>query len=269
MSAQFHVAYAERECGATYGGEWSALARRKSLLKFGGNAAVGTVWQTLWSQGGDEVYATGNVIDKVSSSNAGDTGVINIEGHTISGTGADVKFTFVTQKVTLAGQAKVSLTTPLARVSRCFNATDTEWLGEITVYEDDTLTGGIPNTAAKIHAKVSAGDQQTRKAATTFADDTAFFISSWTLSINKKTAGTADCELQVRKPGGVFLPKARITVSSAGTSTFIEPFAPYLIVPPNSDVRVMAIADSNGVEASAHISGYIAGAGRQSTLPTR
>lgn len=258
MSASFLINYAELEAAETYGGKWSADYKRKSLLKFGGNGDVDTTTSTLWNGTGNEVYATTDAITTVSSSSASDAGQMTVEGHTVEGTGTDARFTFVVQDVTLDGQTEVSLATPLARVSRMYNPTGTEWVGDIYAYESDTVTAGVPQTDAKIHAKINAGDQQTRKAATTISNDDMFFISSMLVGINKKKVETADCELQVRKVGGVFLPKARLTVSSTGTSTFSERFEPYIIAPSNSDVRIVAAAGSSGVEVSAHISGWLA-----------
>lgn len=258
MADSFLIKYAELEAAGTYGGKWSVVSKRKSLLKFGGNANVDTAPATLWNHAGDESYVSSNIIDKFSSSSASDTGSMVVEGHTVTGTGADARFTFVVQAVTLAGQAETNLTTPLARVSRVYNPTGTEWVGAIYVYQDDTVTAGVPQTTTKIHAKVNAGGQQTEKAATTISNDDMFFISSMLVGINKKKAETADCELQVRKVGGVFLPKARVTVSSTGTSTFSERFEPYIIVPSNADVRIIGASGSGGVEVSAHISGWLA-----------
>lgn len=77
----------------TYGDTVSIEKKGKSLLKFGRstNLRIEDNFQTVWTLGDDvnnEVLPTTNAIDTVSSSNAGDTQTIRLEGHTVVGTGA-------------------------------------------------------------------------------------------------------------------------------------------------------------------------------------
>lgn len=251
---------AEQEVYSTYGDRVSTLAKRKSLLKFGRTDSLGTSWETVWTQGGDETYVTTNAIDTISSSSGSDTGgLAYIEGHTVSGTGADAQFTFVVQTVTLTGTTKATLSTPLARVSRVYNASSTTWVGDIYVYEDDTTTTpGVPDTASKIHMKVEAGDNQSYKAATTFSNSDYFICTGGNASVNKKTAATVDFEMEVRRPGGLFLPVMRLTAASTGLNTVSIRFDPYVIIPKNADVRVVAIGSTTGIEVNAAFQGHLA-----------
>lgn len=254
------IALAEARIQDTFGDTVSVQEKKKTLLKFGKNVDLDTAWETVWVQGGDETYVTDNLIDTISSSNAGDTQEVTIEGHTVSGTGTDAQFTFVVQTATLNGQNKVVLTTPLARVSRLANNSTTAFAGDIYVYEDDTLTGGVPNTASKIHLKVlgSAGDTQSFKAATTFSNSDYFICTGGWASVNKAASAAVDFEMQVRTVGSVFRPVARLSLNSTGSTTQQITFDPPVIVPKNADMRVRAIASAVNCEVNASFYGYLA-----------
>lgn len=257
----FDVQLAELIIADTYGDTVSVVAKKKTLLKFGRNAGVGTSYETVWEYGGDETYATTNAIDTISSSDAADTAVMYVEGHTVSGTGASSQFTFTTQTATLNGQNKVVLGTPLARVSRAYVQSGTI-AGDVYVYEDDTLSGGVPTTASKVHINIDqtgAGHTQSFKAATTFSNSDYFICTGGYAALNKKTAATVDLVIEVRQPGGAFRPASgRISLKTDGTTTRDIAFKPYVIVPKNSDMRIRAIASTTGVEVDASFQGYLA-----------
>lgn len=261
LEANALITYAESEILGTYGDTVSVSAKRKSLLKFGRNEDVGTSYETVWEYGGDETYVTTNAIDTISSSDAADTAVIYVEGHTVSGTGASSQFTFVSQTATLNGQNKVLLSTPLARVSRAYVQSGTI-AGDIYVYEDDTLSGGVPTTASKVHINIDqtgAGHTQSFKAATTFSNGDYFICTGGYAALNKRTAAAVDMVLEVRQPGGVFRPAGgRISLKTDGTTTAQVTFNPYVIVPKNCDIRIRAIASTTGVEVDASFQGYLA-----------
>lgn len=257
------VSQAEREILSTYGDVVSVEAKAKSLLKFGRNANVGTSYETVWEYGGNETYVTTNAIDTVSSSSASDTATeMFIEGHTVSGTGTSSQFTFVTQTVTLNGQNKVTLATPLARVSRAYVANSTVLVGDFYVYEDDTLSSGVPTTATKVHMTVegaTSGHTQSFKAATTFSNTDYAIVTGGYAAVNKKTSANVDFVIEVRQAGGVFRPAGgRIALQSGGQTTQQIQFDPYVIIPKNADVRVRAIASTTAVEVDASFQAYLA-----------
>jgi len=253
----FWIRHAIEEIDRTYGDR--VRPKAKSLFKFGKNLAVGTSIETIWEQGGDETYVTTNAIDKFSSSSASDTQDIYIEGHTVSGTGTDAQFTFVSQTVTLQGQTEAALTTPLARVSRCYVPGATALVGDVYVYEDDTVSSGVPQTAANIHMKVngSAGDNQSFKAATTFSNTDYFIVTGVIFSVGKKTSATVDFNMEVRSAGGLFLPALQISLATTGQNSLYLPAKPHFIAPKNCDVRVRALASTTNVEADALFMGVL------------
>jgi len=252
------VAYAEQEARLQNLISVTAKGKGKSVLKFGKNDDLGTSKETVWNQGGFEVFPTTNAIDTFSSSSGSDTGVFTVEGHTVSGTGADAKFTLVVQEVTLAGQTAAPLTTPLARVQRGFNSNGVSFVGDVYVYEADTVTAGVPQTADKIHMKILAGENQSYKACITTADDEVAFITGLSVAVDKKQTAVVDFELEVQKPGGVFLPKFRVSASTTGSNSFYQPVTPFLIVENNCEVRITAVSSASGTEVNAEFSAVMA-----------
>lgn len=249
------------EIYSAYGDEVTIAGKAKSLLKFGKNIDLDAgVWETIWELGGDETYPTTNTIDRIVSSNAADTQTISLEGHTVTGAGADAEFTFVVQTVTLNGQTPVALTTPLARASRAATTSGTALAGDVYVFEDSATTGGVPNDLTKAHIKIagSLGDNQSFKAATTFSNRDYFIMTGFTCSVSRTTSASVDFEIQVRQVGGLFLPKQRIDVNSVAQGTTQIKFNPYIIIPKNADVRVRGVSSANNTEVNASFQGYLA-----------
>jgi hypothetical protein len=231
------------------------IGKKKYLRKFGRREAIGTSSVTVWSSpSANETYLTDNLITSVVSSSGADTVQVSIEGHTLSGG----EFTFVVQTATLNGQTAVALTTPLARCSRITNTGSTPLVGNISVYETDTLTAGVPDTPAKVHATVSAGYQQTRKGATTISGVDAMIITAFNADILGATSARADMTLEIRQYGGVFIPVFDTGASSSGNSSINIALANGIFVPPNSDIRVTAVGSTTNITVSASFVGMLA-----------
>ena len=245
---------AQKQIFDSFGDRVSVTQKAKTLYKFGRNPDIGTSIETVWNTGGNETYATDNVIDKFSSSNAGDTQEIIVEGHTISAG----KLTFVTQTVTLAGQTETALTTPLARVNRAYNNGTTDFAGTIYIYEDDTVTAGVPQTASKIHAEVTEGNQ-TEKCATSISNADYYIITSFTGYCFTKASRTVEFLVELREVGTTnkVFRRTFSTAGSEGKPTHID-FDPPFIIPKNYDIRVRAIASANATDVGASFNGYLA-----------
>ena len=248
----------EREIQATYGDYVSIDKKAKSLIKFGKSADLSTNGlQTVWTVGGNEVYVSDNTIAYVSSSNALDVQEVTIEGHTITGTGFDQEFTFVTQNVTLNGQTPVALTTPLARTSRMYNNNGQELVGRVVVYENTTVVGGVPSDATKIHLDIPAGFQSSFKAATTFSKEDYYLVTGAYGAVSLKQSAAVDFFLELRDAGKTFRQVALFTASSAGGAFNIE-LDPCIIVPKNADIRITCETSSNNAVAFGVFKGYLA-----------
>ena len=248
---------AEREIYATFGDVVSIDAKAKSLLKFGKSAALGTTRETVWTVGGHETYVSSNLIDSISSSSASDTEEILIESHTVTGTGEDQKFTFVVQTVTLNGQNRVALPTPVARVSRVYNNNGTPLLGTVSVYENTAIVGGVPTDITKIHGQIQVGFQQSFKAATTFSDEDYYILTGGFGSVTYKQSAAVNFYLEFRQAGKVFREGAALSANSAGGAWQIE-LDPAIIIPKNSDIRITCQSNTQGAEVYGSFKGYLA-----------
>lgn len=237
----------------------TVVIKPKILNKFGKtlNADSGVETTIMELQGSErlETYATGNDIDRISSSSASDTEEMVVEGHTLSGS----DLTFVTQTVTLNGQTPVALTTPMYRANRLYNNGSTDLVGNIFVFENVATTNGTPNTAANTKLMISAGFNQSRKAATSISSQDYWIITSADLSLRSgnKTA-SADISIQTRLFGKVFREGINQSIVGDAASSFTRFFDPPLIVPKNSDFRVNATSDVADTEINCSINGYLA-----------
>jgi len=249
------IAQAQNSIYRNFGDRVSVTQKGKSLYKFGRNPNIGTSAETVWQVGGDETYCTTNAIDKFSSSNAGDTQEIVIEGHTISGG----VLTFATQTVTLVGQTETALTTPLARVTRLYNNGTVDFAGDIYVYENDTVTSGVPQTTSKIHLKVPVNGNQSEKAATSISNEDYYIITQFIGYCFTKASRTVEFLGEMREvdtTNKVFR-RQFSTAGSEGQPTVVN-FNPPFIVPKNYDLRVRAVASASSTDIGASFNGYIA-----------
>lgn len=261
VDIQHDIRQGLNEILSTYGADVSVNGKAKSLLKFGRNPNVGTVstGYTIWSTGADqanETYVATNInsIDKISSSSASDTQQVVIEGHTESGSNK----TFVVQTATLNGQNKVTLTTPLNRVTRIYNNGSTDFAGAIYVYEDTAIVSGKPSDTTKIHCGVALGHNQSEKASTSLSSGDYWLITNFYAgNVTKATTSTStDVRLQIRRNGKVFREVSTLTVGTADENT--RQFDPFIIAPANSDIRLVAVSTAGNQEIVGGIQGYLA-----------
>lgn len=248
---------AEREIQKYLGDVVSVDKKAKSLIKFGKSAPLSTGGlQTIWTLSGNENYLSSNGITHVCSSSASDVYELYLEGHTVTGSGQDQQFTFVTQTVTLQGQTPVALTTPLARCSMLANNNGTEFVGRITVFEDTPVVGGVPSDVTKIHDQIEAGFQQSFKAATTFSDSDYYILTGGFGSVSLKQDAAVDFYLEVREAGKVFIQRAAISATSGGPWT-VE-LDPAVVIPKNADIRITCETSTQGAVVFGVFKGYLA-----------
>lgn len=261
-----------REIFNAYGDVVSTITKAKSVTKFGRtfNADNGTRTTVADFQGAvvNETFVTTNIIDAAISTSTNDTGTITVEGHTIDGDG---NLTFVVQDVTLEGQTKKALTTPLARATRAYVKNGTfaspavDLQGVVSIYDDTggQTAGGVPSTAAatKVRIRGDLLQNQSDKCATSTSQYDYWIIPECHINMNRSggTAVKADFEIEVRRLGGVFRPVGMEASLRTDVSIFTHvDFKPYLIVPPNSDVRMIVTASANDTTAAGRIEGVLA-----------
>ena len=225
------------------------------LNKFGRNGDVDTAYETVWVSGGDETYVSTNAIDKISSSSAGDTDqTMTVQGHTVT---AGV-FTRVTQTVDLAGQTETALGTAMARVERAFVSSGSTLAGNVYIYEDDTVTAGVPDTAAKIHMQVRAGRNQSEKCALTVPDGEYLAISHMEAGQEGSSNAGTDFVIETKAAGAPWRVRMFVNTQQGGASKVNidgDPELPFLIVGPNTDVRVRAQSSAVNAVAQATLFG--------------
>jgi hypothetical protein len=225
---------------------------RKSLQKFGRDEGVGTNRVEISPLNQNEAYLSDNLITHVSSDSTLDTQEIYYEGMTIDSSG----FTFISDIVTLNGQNKTALPTPVARHTRAINANSTDLDGDVYFYQDVAVTAGVPDDLTKAHNIIIASDNTTLKAGTTIAKNNYFLASGVSARVFKKTQGQVDIRLRVRDFGGVFITK--LEGSCTQSLALREVFEPFMIVKPNSDIFLTATATTSGVAVGGVIYGVFA-----------
>jgi hypothetical protein len=263
-----------REIYATYGHIVSTNKKSKSLKKFGitRNADADTKTTIADFQGAvvNETFVTTNIIDHAISTSTSDTGIITVEGHTIDGDG---NLTFVVQDVTLTGQTKAALPTPLARCTEAYVKNGTfaspavDLQGIVSIYDDTggQSAGGVPTVAAATKCRIRGdlGENKSNKAATSPSSTDYWIVLESHFGIRRGSGGgaatVADCDIEVKELGGVWRPLGL----EANLKTTVNVFEhiqtrPYIIIPPNSDIRAVVTADVNDTIAAARIEGVLA-----------
>lgn len=218
-----------------------------SVRKFGDNPDIDTssTPEDIWEYGGTYNFSTTADIDSVSSSNAGDNQVMRVYG-------LDTNWNEVVQDVTLNGQTRVALTTPLIRSYRAYNTSGTDLAGIFYVYVNTAISSGVPTDGTKVRAVVDSHHNQTLMAIYTIpAGKTAYFMSAYVSLSSSKTSG-ATMTFRARLFGGVFRIVNKIGIQSTGSSHFIrEPAIPGTF-PEKTDILIRCEdVTANGTSISA------------------
>jgi hypothetical protein len=167
-------------------------------------------------------YSTTNDIDRLSSSDNGDTQQVEVQG-------LDVDYNLVLQTVTLTGQTPVSLPTPLLRVFRLKNVDTTNIAGFVYCYTSAaTVTLGVPTPGNTIRASIANGNNQTLMAIYTIpAGKTGYMRDLFCSVSGAKRSSSHILKLLARPFEQVFQIKYKAAISDSGTSymrhQYIEP----------------------------------------------
>ena len=192
-------------------------------------------------------YSNTTNIDSLISSSASDVGTVSVQG-------LDVDWAITNQTVTLTGQTRVALPTPLRRVFRMINTSSNDWVGNISCYTtNSTTTAGVVNNKAAVRAHVVDGNNQTLMAVYTIPAGKTGYMRSWYASISggNKTSNYK-IRLRARPFGQVFQLKHTAAIAEGGTSsiqhTYVEPevFAEKTDI----ELRVSATANVTGCAVS-------------------
>lgn len=154
----------------------SNVPGHSTLLKFGKNPDIKTSFETLWEVGGLYQYieSTPKTL-YMSSSNDNDNQEIKCFG-------LGPAWAEQNSIVALNGQQKVEIGQNVTwwRIWRAFNNDSSELQGDVYIYEDDTLTSGVPNTVSKIKTKITNPYGQTHQSFWTVPAGTeAFWVQTF------------------------------------------------------------------------------------------
>ena len=224
------------------------VAKHDLIVKFGENQTISTATdpEDVWDQGGLYTFtANGGADYYVSSSDNTDTQPVLLYLLTEDSNG-DWNNELVT--VTLTGQTKKLVTTTSGdkpvRIYRALSLGSTDFAGDVYVYEDDTVTGGVPDTDNKIRAKMLAGENQTLMAIYTVPSNTTAYLTRVFLGISKVTGAatpvSARFSFKIRPFGGTFLINGTVaTRSDAGMVNLHYDEIP-IPIPAKSDMLLRA-----------------------------
>lgn len=226
------------------------VPRHSFMNKFGHalqiNIADGFV--DVWD-GADGTLATGKIprytysdmadIDSLSSSSASDLVLVRV-------CGLDTNWNMVTQTVTLNGQARVSLPTPLIRVWRMNNIGSSDLVGEVYCYVNGDITDGHPDNPADVRAIIKGAYNQTLMALFTIPNGMTGYLDYLDAYTSQGKDQLSDVELRFRPFGEVFQLKRPIPVG--GGSPAMRPFRYPEIAVEKTDIAIRA--DTNKDDGS-------------------
>lgn len=183
-------------------------------------------------------YSSSADIGLISSSDAGDTQDIEIQG-------LDSNFDLVIQTITLNGQTDVDISATgvdLIRVFRMVNRGSTDLAGQVYIRTNGSAqTSGVPDTANTVRAIINDGNNQTLMAVYTIPNGKTGYMRDWYAS----TAGASrsseyKIRLFARPDGEVFQLKHTSAVSDSGSSTYKHPYEEPEVFQAKTDIELTA-----------------------------
>lgn len=245
-----------------FGSSWGAFFLRvasgeldgySTMNKFGtaGDIDTGDDHQMIWD--GNTVgiktayvWPTTASIDSISSSE--DTDTVDMVVY-----GVDGDYVEVMQTVTLSGETRVALGTPLMRVFRAYNAgaTGSDLDGNVYIYENGDITEGVPDDLTTVKAVVQLGLNQTLMALYTIPAGKTGYLGFGYVNLDRNGTYASDVRFWQRAQGGVFRIANDVALNSDSTS-FI-PFHYYvpIRIPEKTDMFVEADTTLNNTAVSA------------------
>jgi len=217
---------------------------------------AGTGFRDVWEFGSDATGPYGDVdyafpedetapITHFSSSDAGDTGAAVV-------CGLDVDGVYTEQAITLAGQTKTALTTPLWRCYRAYDASASSGAvigeglnGNFYVYEDGAVTNGVPDDLSTVRTFIKAGSNQTLQSFFTIPAGKVGYLVWARSALAHKGTCSAIVQAWVRPYGYNFRLADTGSVNSTGNSVFQEANSLLTMIPEKTDIIVRVDADTN------------------------
>ena len=204
------------------------------------------IWEFGVTPGAEKyTFSTTDDIDTISGSNAGDTQDVIIEGLDINGDE-------LIQTATLNGQNKVAIT-PLLRFNRAYNDNANDFLGNVYIYVNGTITNGVPNDVTTVRGFILAGKGQTNQSIFTVPNGQTAFLFGEEISLTKAGGATVvagDFQEETRGFGKVFRNQEFFTLISSWNSSKNYNFPVPLEHIGRTDILPSVNVSANGVGAS-------------------
>lgn len=191
-------------------------------------------------------YSTSADIDTISSSDAGDTQLVEVQG-------LDSNWELTIQEVTLNGQTDVTLTTPLIRAFRVKNIGTTDFAGSVYLRTNGSAqTAGVPDVGTTVRAIVVGHDNQTQMAVYTVPDGYTLHVHHVWAGIIDNTDEQLQLELYVRNFEKIFRVQ-RTSVLSSSVGNYESPYVIPVCYPARTDIEFKALhlGTTNGSQVSA------------------
>lgn len=191
-------------------------------------------------------------IGLISSSNAGDTQTIEIQG-------LDSSFNFIAQTITLNGQTDVDISATgvdLIRVFRLRNTGSTDIAGVVYMRTNGSAqASGVPSVANTVRAIINNGNNQTLMVVYTVPNGKTGYMRSW-FAATAGASRSSEYKIKVksRNFGGVFQVKHSSAISDNGTSKDNHPYVEPEVFAAKTDI-IITVEMLLGSATQADVSG--------------
>lgn len=207
--------------------------------------------EDIWSFGGLYTFSTSAIIDSISSSDVADTQQIQVEG-------LDANYDLVIQLINLNGQNRVVLPTPLLRCFGAFNNNSLNLAGDVYIYENTPITGGVPDDPSKVRAYIEQDAQQTEMIIYTVPNNKTLVYTEGHIALSKSIASAAVLTLRSRLIGKIFRVKRSIALNSQGTGTWRAVYSVARVLPSKTDLLFRCDeVSNNNTGVSGGFEGYL------------
>jgi len=221
--------------------------KQEYIHKFGINNDIGIDGnETVWTLGDTYIFTTTPQPYVISSSNAND--IVEIQGEVIIIDDGG-RYRVINYSVNIQGQAKVAIPTPngwlCVASNRAFNANGSPLLGDVYIYEDTVVTGGVPQVLSKVRSIIEQSREQTEQCVLTvpeFTESGQLIVFAelyqWNVAMIKVKDSSGKADLIVANKGKVPRIQSTRGISNNYSSGQIYGENTPLIIDTGSDVYV-------------------------------
>lgn len=199
----------------------------------------------IWPLGDEYIFTTTPQKYFISSDNAGDG--IDIDVETV-GINAQGRYQREKTTITLQGNTKVEIPTLFNCIAcnRAFVGGDIPASGNVYIYEDGGVTGGVPDDLSLVKAIISLGRNQTRQAIYTVPEFLEsgqqvqqFDFYNYSIDLSRQQSAAGEGVLVVKEIGGVERERHSLALSDSAISRKVFGENTPLIISPGSDIYLI------------------------------